>query len=61
AFLAQRKVSVALGHRADGHMSALISSLQGIINALLNGQLVLPNPQGTMPLDPCLNFTAIMH
>jgi hypothetical protein len=42
-FLAQRKVIVALGQRADGHMSALISPLKSIINAFLNGQLVLPS------------------
>ena len=30
-----------LGHRSHGEMCSLISPLQGIINALLNGQLVL--------------------
>ena len=39
-FLAQGKVSLALGHRKRGLMRLLTSSLQGIINALLDGQLV---------------------
>ncbi|MBE5750872.1 MAG: hypothetical protein E7357_00505 [Clostridiales bacterium] len=39
--LAQRAVYFALGHRSRGQMRSLISPLQGIINALLNGQLTL--------------------
>ena len=40
-YLGQSKENFALGHRADGHMSALISPLKGIINAFFNGQLTL--------------------
>ncbi|MBQ3221858.1 MAG: hypothetical protein IJB34_07880, partial [Clostridia bacterium] len=39
--LTQSAVCFAFGHRKRGIMRLLISSLQGVINALLNGQLVL--------------------
>ena len=32
-----------LGYRSRGRMRSLISPLQGIINALFNGQIVLQN------------------
>ena len=41
SFLAQSADFFALGHRADGRMSALISPLKSVINAFLYGQLVL--------------------
>ena len=37
SFLAQSVVFFALGHRADGHMSALSSPLKSVINAFLYG------------------------
>ena len=40
SFLEQCKVNIVLGHRSCEHMHSLISSLKGIINAFLNGQLV---------------------
>ena len=40
SFLEQCKENIVLGHRSCEHMHSLISSLKGIINAFLNGQLV---------------------
>ena len=39
--LTQSTVYFAFGHRKRGQILLLILSLQGVINALLNGQLVL--------------------
>ena len=44
ALLAQCNVNIALGHRADEHMSALISPLKDIINVFL---------RVARPLTPC--------
>ena len=48
ALLEQCNVNIVLGHRSREHMRSLISSLKGIINTFLNGQLV---PQETEFLD----------
>ena len=41
--LGQCKVNIVLGHRSGGDMPSLISPLQSVINALINGQLVAPS------------------
>ena len=48
ALLEQCNVNIVLGHRSREAMRSLISSLKGIINTFLNGQLV---PQETEFLD----------
>ena len=48
ALLEQCNVNIVLGHRSREDMRSLISSLKGIINTFLNGQLV---PQETEFLD----------
>ena len=48
ALLEQCNVNIVLGHRSREAMRSLISSLKGIINTFLNGQLV---PQETKFLD----------
>ena len=49
-FLEQRKEIVVLGHRERALMRSLISPLQGVINALLNGQLVPRPDRATRPV-----------
>ena len=51
--LEQRKENVVLGHRKRALMRLLISPLQGIVNALLNGQLVL---RGARNAVSCLHL-----
>lgn len=48
ALLEQCNVNIVLGHRSREDMRSLFSSLKGIINTFLNGQLV---PQETKFLD----------
>ena len=43
--LGQCNVNIVLGHRKRQHMRLLISPLKGIVNAFLNGQLVLPETE----------------
>ena len=57
ALLEQCNVNIVLGHRSREAMRSLISSLKGIINTFLNGQLV---PQETEFLDFQLRVKGII-